>query len=222
MKEDSSSSIPRSLATVAMTVALLSLVAIPAIVSDTADATHKPADKMAVSGSTLEVMNSGVSDGSQSKTVELLSGTMKTSGPADLIISVTAECALWTDVTTVGNDVQHAMAQVKVWVEIDGEPVAVSSDDTGEDQGKVVFCNRDYKVQTLQFDDEDATIERYMSSRHANAFHWTTLNVGSGEHDIAVMAQLEGEASETGFAKAAVGKRSLIVDSVKLANDVSL
>ncbi len=222
MSKDTSGSIPRSLLTVAVTVAMISLVAIPAIVSETVDATHKPADKMAVAGSTLEVMTSGVSDGEESKTVEILSGTMKTSGPADLIIEVTAECALWTDVTTVGNDMQHALAQVEVWVEIDDEPLAISGDDTGEDQGKVVFCNRDYKVQTLQFDDEDATIERYLRSRHANAFQWTAIDVGSGDHELAVMAQLEGQASETGFAKAAIGKRSMTADSVKLANDVSL
>lgn len=63
---------------------------------------------------------------------------MRTSSPADLLLLVTLGCALWTDVTTVGNDDQQAVASVEVWVEIDGGTVQVSD----EDDGHAVSCNR--------------------------------------------------------------------------------
>lgn len=179
-----------------------------------ANATHAPANKVIADGSAVEVFG-------PAETVTLLSATMKTSTTADLVFQVTAECSLVTDVTTVGNDMQSAFGQVKVWVELDGQPVRVSDDD-GDEPGKVVFCNRAYSRTTSMFDDEDATIATFFRTRAANAFNWLALNVGNGIHTITVKAELTEEATNNAVAEAAVGKRTLIVEPTKLANDATI
>lgn len=196
------------------------VVAVP-LVAPEAEATHQPADKMAVSGSSLEIITAPLLAGASTTTAELLAGRIKTSSPTDLVLSVSLECALWTDVTTVGNDESEAVARVKVWVEIDGVPVTVSSDDTAE-PGKVVFCDRAYKRTTTDFDDEDARIDSYLRTRSAHDFNWIRLNLGSGLHTISVKGELETAVTGTGMAQAAIGKRTLVVEPTKLANDVTL
>lgn len=188
-----------------------------------ATATHSPANKIAVASSTLEVMSSGITAGSESSTVTLMTASLRTSVPTDLLFRVTAECALWTDVTNVGNSSSQSIATVKVWIEVDGSRVPVSSGDAGEERGKVVFCNRDFRTVIADLDDEDATFQYFLRTRAANAFEWIKLNVGRGAHAIVVKAQLDVEVPQgTGMAKAAVGKRTLVVQPEKLANDVSI
>jgi hypothetical protein len=199
---------------------MLAVVALPHLVPE-ADATHQPADKMAVSGSALEIITAPLLAGASTTTKELLKGTIKTSSPTDLVLSVNLECALWTDITTVGNDESESMARVKVWVEIDGKPVAVSGDDTAE-TGKVVFCDRAYKRTTTDFDDEDARIDSYLRTRSAHSFDWIKMNLGSGVHTISVKGELQTAVTGAGMAQAAIGKRTLIVEPTKLANDVTL
>lgn len=174
-------------------------------------ATHKPANVVTAAGSTVEVVGPG-------EEVTLLTGTLRTASPTDLILSVTAECALTTNVTTVGNDDSSAFGQVRVWVEIDGNPVGVTSGD----DGKVVFCNRAYQRKTSQFDDEDATIETFFSTRAANGFNWLALNVGNGIHVITVKGELTETAVNKASAKAAVGKRTLFIKPEMLANDATI
>ena len=198
------------------------LVALAMTFGPAAVATHQPANTMSIAGSGVEVMGTPLAEGSSSEEVTLLSGRIRTSAPTDLIIRVTSECALWTDATTVGNDESQAVAALKVWVEIDGRPVPVAADDSGEDAGKVVFCNRAYKRVTSLFDDEDATIKTYLSTRTANAFNWISLNLGNGVHTVVVKGQLEAQVTGTGEAKAAVGKRTLVIEPARLGNDVSL
>jgi hypothetical protein len=216
---------------------VLALVAVVAA-TNLATATHRPADKMAVAASTLEVLHatgSGAAplplgvplgldplDAESSVTVELLAGTLRTSSPTDLVFRVAAECALWTNVTTVGNDESEAFASVKVWVTLDGVPVSVGSGDTNE-PGKVVFCNRTYRVVTTEFDDEDATIQQFLATRSANGFSWVALNVGHGVHEVQAWAELTVNADDAmASAAAAVGKRTMLVEPEKLANDVTL
>src|SRR5438093_10172488 len=102
--------------------------------------THQPADKIQVSASTIEVM-----DTTQPQPVTLLTATLRTSTPADLLIQVTGECALFTEVMSPDG---HAKANVKFWVELDRMPVPVTSDPAkgGPDDGKVIFCNREFQV----------------------------------------------------------------------------
>jgi hypothetical protein len=174
-------------------------------------AQHEPANKVSAAGSTTEVI-------SPNERVVLLSEIVKTSKPTDLILGVTAECSITTELTTVGNDFSEAMGQVKVWVEIDGKPVPVAKTDTQE-PGRVVFCKDLYQRTTSMFDDEDATIKTLASTRNANGFNWMALNVGSATHKIEVIGSLTTNASENAQALAAVQKRTLIVEPVKSAND---
>lgn len=190
-----------------------------------AQASHEPADRTAATGSTLEIMESATDDGSFSEVHTILSTELKTSSPTDLLLSFTAECALWTDVMTVGNDQSEAVATVNVWIEVDGERVPVSATGSPGDTGQVTLCHRTYRVETMHFDDENATIERFLRTKQANAFNWISLDPGNGVHEIAVKAQLEGHAeAEDGSAraKALIGKRTLIVEPVKLPHDASL
>ncbi|HLE97640.1 MAG TPA: hypothetical protein VI997_09750 [Candidatus Thermoplasmatota archaeon] len=184
-------------------------------------ATHSPANKVAVAASTLDVLNAPLGAEGSSSTVEtLLSGSMKTSSPTDLLLRVSLECTIWTNVTTVGNDDSRSAATVSVWIEIDGTPVGVNAaDGTG---GKVVFCDRSYQRVTSLFDDEDATIQTFLRTRSAHSFEWISLNTGSGEHDIVVKAQLDVQVAGTGGVQAVVGKRTLVAEPTRLANDVTV
>lgn len=188
---------------------------------DPAGASINAANKMAVRGGTIEIMSAPLTEGASSEVHTLLAGTIKTSSPTDVIIQVTAECALWTGIATVGDDLSEAVASVKVWVEVDGVPVKVSSDDT-EDPGRVTFCNRAYKMETVNFDDDDAEIRQYLSTRTANSFNWIATNLGSAPspHTITVKGQIDSEVTGTGEAYAAIGKRTLVVEPVKLATDI--
>lgn len=187
-----------------------------------ASGTSMPADKAAADGSTLAVMTTPLTAGTTSVPATLLSATMRTSSPEDLIFNVTLECALQTDLTNVGNSDSSATAQVKIWVTLDGQPVPVSSDDTGPDAGKVVFCDRAYRETITNMQDQQATFQHYLATRSSNAFNWLTLNVGPGIHTLTVEGELDAAVTGTGTAQAEVGKRTLIVEPTKLANDATI
>src|SRR5216110_3198854 len=149
-----------------------------------ARATHQPADKINVSASTVEVMQTQAGLGATSSgPVTLLSGTFRNSTPTDLIIQVTEECALWTDITTPESE---AAAAVTVWVELDGAAVPLTSDSNGDgvfddpDDGKAIFCNRAFRISTPLFVGD--VIRLFQKTRSANAFNWGALNVGNGIH----------------------------------------
>jgi hypothetical protein len=169
-----------------------------------------PANKVSAAGSAAEVV-------SPAENVTLLSERIRTSKPADLILGVTAECVITTELTTVGNDEQSASGVVRMWVTIDGNAVPVSSNDT-TDPGKVGFCDREQERETTMFDDEDATIRTLDKAGQANGFNWMALNVGSGMHTVAVKADLTTEATDTASALAAVGKRTLIIEPTHAAH----
>lgn len=178
-----------------------------------ADSNAQPADKMAASGSAVQFSKPG-------EVVTLLTGHMKTSSPEDAVITVSMECDILTSVTTVGNDDQSAFGQVLAWVEIDGHAVPVASDDNAADAGQVVFCNRAHQQTTSGFDvDKNATIKTFLQTRSANAFSWTALNLGSGDHTIELKTLLTQTATNNAVAQALVGKRTLVVEPVKLANN---
>lgn len=179
-----------------------------------AEAGHEPANKVSAAGSETEIIRATPG----SNVVTILSERVKTSAPTDLILGVTAECSITTDVTTVGSDDQTAFGAVRVWVEVDGRPVPVSVEDT--DAGRVVFCNRTYQRQTsLGTDDEEDSIRTFMETRSANGFNWMALNVGSATHLIEVKAELTTQETARSAAIAVIGNRTLIVEPVKAAND---
>ena len=184
-----------------------------ALAGSGAQATHQPADKVAAAGSTAVLATPGTN-------VTLLEEQVKTSKPTDLILGVTLECVITTEITTTGNDLESAEGTVRVWVEIDGVPVPVSADDPAADRGKVTFCNQFEERQTTMFDDQDATIRTLNRAGAANGFQWLRLDAGSGVHTITVRADfITSNTTETSEAIAAVGKRTLIIEPVKAAND---
>lgn len=199
----------RALATVLSAVVVGSGVA--ALVINPAEADHQPADKVVAAGSNVEVF-------APQAEVTLLAQTLRTSTPADLLLQVTAECSIVTNVTTVGNDDQSAQGRIAVWIEVDGNEVPVTA---GSD-GDVVFCNRMYRRQTVNFDDEDATIRTFFNTRDANGFNWLALDVGSGIHTIEVKATLDASATPGAQAEAAVGNRTLVVEPTHMANDAGV
>lgn len=177
-----------------------------------AAATHSPANKLSASSATFAISETG-------EVVTILTGAMKTSSPTDVIISLSMECSILTQVQTVGNDVSEAHAGIVAWVEIDGVPVGVNALDNGE----VTFCDRVQQQETSLFDDEDATIRSYIATKSAHSFHWIALNLGSGEHTFTVKSLLTAETDDDlALAQAAIGKRTLIVEPTKLANDVTV
>jgi len=192
-----------------------------------AKATHLPADKVVASGSKVEVV-------SPNAEVTLLSATLRSSAPSDLILSVTMECSIFTQLITGpsdkgGSDTALAAGTVRAWVEVDGVivPVNDSSDGAhaGNESDKVTFCNRVYSRTVTDSEDplDGQDIEDdYIRTKAANSFNWLRLNVGSGVHTITVKGTLSQETQGDATAQAAVGNRSLIVEPAKLANDAAI
>lgn len=175
----------------------------------------------------------------------ILEANLKLSHPTDLIFYVTAECALWTATKTTSQDgtvtTSSSTAKVVFWVEVDGKPVKSGLPvDTGavlldqETAGKVVFCERQQTVKLTNFNDNDVILELFLRTRAAHGFNWicinpltddvcfTTAGAATNPLNIKVKASIHFEGSGTNDAAAAIGRRTLIVEPVKLANDATL
>ena len=165
-----------------------------------AAATHEPADKTAATASDIDTVGE---EGTDENGDLLLSETMRVSSTSDLILQTTAECSILTSLNTSGGpntatESDGAFGQVKLWIEIDGERVPVSEDDTATDSngendtGEVVFCNRAYqRTVTDNEQDEDGAVpdpagvkdgidteDDFIRTRTANGFNWMAFNVG--------------------------------------------
>lgn len=192
-------------------VAALAILAVPLIA---AAGGSNAANKTSAAGSGVQVL-SPIAAGET-----ILYTTVKTSPTQDLVFALSMECALWTTVETVGNDLSEAQAKVVAWVEVDGVPVPVSG---AGDDGKVVFCDRVHRQATSLFDDENATIQNYLATREANAFNWLLPDVGQGVHIVEVKADLTTDTVGDGAAaQAGVGHRTLMVEPVHLAQGFQL
>lgn len=189
--------------------------------------------------------NKAVAAGGKVKTItqdgveELMSATFKTSKPEDLLISVSAECSILTDVvipgSTTGGATQTANARgaVRIWVTLDGKIVPIqdvsappqdpASNGNGDDTDKVTFCDRLHERTVTDREDPEDGIDGsrdYLDTKSANAFNWVRLNAGSGSHVLKVFGEFTTTAVGTGSnAKAYVGNRSLVIEPTKLAND---
>ena len=167
-----------------------------------------------------------------SSDVTLLDKNIRTSAPADLMLSVAAECSIVTDVVDHVNSASSStQGQIKVWVTIDGKPVPVASGDTGADAGRVVFCNRTFAMNASGFsqDEDSAAIETYNSTRDANGFNWVAFNVGNGIHHVVVHGKLDSTdpacsttSANPGLSggtcsEAVVGKRTLLIEATHMA-----
>jgi hypothetical protein len=184
------------------------------------------ANKTAANGSSVEHLGADLVDSDLGTTV--LSTTIKTSKTTDLLLQLTMECALWTEVisTTVEDHADgigpfsRAEAKVIAWVEVDGVPVTVS----GDDDGTVVFCDRVHEQEISDIDNSTGnhTIRQYLATRDANAFNWVVLDAGVGVHTVVVKVDIEAANTEGAFAEGAVGKRTLIVEPTRFANGATI
>jgi hypothetical protein len=211
------SSVRRALPTVLTAILLVSVLFV-AYTSQRALADHEPANKVAAAGSEVEIFAPG-------ETVAVLSERIRTASPTDLILQVTAECDILTELTTGGTQENNAGAfgQVRMWLTIDDTVVPVSSDDVDE-TGKVVFCNRAHEKSIVDAEnDDDGTDEEYdmTRTRQANAFNWLALDSGTAYDsaangnnilDITLWAEFTETTINTAVAEARVGHRTLIVE----------
>jgi len=163
---------------------------------------------------------------------EDLTTIIKTSEPADLIISVTAEVALATNVTIKGTgsvEKSESYAGVKCRVKVltdNGWQFAIP--------GEVVFGDRLMILKGLlwspsQVDPNDLLklpvqfIEIYEKTKSANGFNFVIKNVGSGVHTIKVewVAETRVNPDPEGNENllAVVGARTIVVEAVRMVND---
>jgi hypothetical protein len=184
-----------------------------------------PADKAVASGRHVQVIAPGTN-------MELLHSTLKTSAPTDLVLQVTLECTILTQLITGGTHEESAMSKgdILVWAEFDDVIVPIQDTSapadhtagTGTDADKVTFCNRTYQRSVTDSEnpsDGTDTISDYIETKSAHSFNWMLLNAGSGTHTIRVLANLTVESTPDSLAKAYVGNRTLIVEPARLAND---
>lgn len=172
-------------------------------------------------------------------TEKLMSATMKTSKPTDLLLQVTAECTILTDLVLPGSDepgaAQEASARgaVRIWVTLDGRIVPITDVSAppqnpgaaGTDSDKVTFCDRMHTRSVSDQEDEQDGLDSdrdYQNTKSANAFNWVRLNAGSGMHTIEVWGEFTtfgtGSGGGSATAQAYVGNRTLVVEPTKLAN----
>jgi hypothetical protein len=208
-----------------------------ALVSPKADAHHEPANKFAAAGSDVDTVGDDT---------VVLSETMKVSTPFDLMLQLTSECSILTQLTT-NNDTPSSSAygSVRMHIEIDGKPVPVATDDTltsGQDDvedtddpqtGEVTFCNRAYsRTVTDQEDPADGIDEEsdFIRTRTANAFNWVASDVGrvydaasykgvTGNNIVLIEVIADYDVTTTGdaMADAFVGSRTLIAEPTNLS-----
>lgn len=185
-----------------------------------------PADKVVAAASKRVVLESGAPQ-------TLMTATMRTSKPADVMIHTALECSILTALVT-NNDTPSSSATntVRVWVEVDGKVVSLTQNSqppqngtippAGNDTDKVTFCNRTYS-RTMT-DDENPLDgidqeDDFIATKAAHGFNWVQMNLGSGIHTIAVKAEFEKATAGGGRTTAEIGNRTLIVEPTKMAND---
>lgn len=191
-----------------------------------------PANKAVAAGSHGVVMQ-------PSGTARLMSATFKTAKPEDLLISVSAECSILTDVIIPGStspnaaQVAEARGSVRMWATLDGKIVPIQDvstppqdpDDSkaGTEADKVTFCDRLHRREVTDAEDPKDGIDKsrdYQETKSANAFNWVRLNAGSGIHELVVWADFfTNQVGAGSNAKAIVGNRSLVIEPTKLANN---
>ncbi len=156
-------------------------------------------------------------DGTDRDWVDILNTQIKTGEPKDMVIDVSAECALVTDVKLGGTTGSEAKSKIVIRVLVDGVPAL---------PGEVTFANRILRVEgdlthhlgdtILEIDDHWFTI--FQETSNANAFNFAIEDVGSGVHNIVVQAKLDTEekaGSAYSNAEGWIGNASVVVDVVQ-------
>ncbi|TLY51350.1 MAG: hypothetical protein E6K53_07665 [Gammaproteobacteria bacterium] len=149
---------------------------------------------------------------------ELLTSTFFTPANKDLLIDFSGECAVYTHTSVSGGasgtPSDEAAAGVRVWIELDGQPVPVSTKANPPDDGQVGLCSRTENLTTTLSDAEYVDLFQY--SKAAHAFNWAVLNVEAGMHTVRVLAQINARTTSGGDGEAAalIGKRSVNIEEV--------
>lgn len=212
-----------------------------------AGATHQPADKAIASGDAIaDVAPAPNATGFGTDTHNIATATLKTAGPTDLILQASVECSILTDVmnAAVGNgqtSTGQAEGRIQVWIVIDDTyqvPISDTSsnpqpgdnppDPAATDSDKVTFCNRLHRVEIQDTEDPEDGTDRernFIRTKSANHFDWVALNLGPGVHTIDLRAGFDQPSAPQGSGSTAsglVGNRMLVIEPVKMANDVSI
>lgn len=204
------------------------------------------ADKVGVAASDLQVINSTqTANTNPPNPVQLFETTFSTSTVEDLLMNVSAECALYTAVGATGGTATQttstATGEVMLWLNLDGKNLPTSANagpynNTGDPNanppttgnGPVVFCDRAMNLSTQGLT-AGQIITLYDNTRDANAFNWFALNVGNGTHTLKVFGDLVSSTMGTGgtitymtpAASAIIGQRTLTVTPTHLAPTAS-
>lgn len=232
--------IPRRALSIFATMALLIGLVAAFWPRDPVAATHQPANKAIAAGEEITDVPSG-------NGTEILSATLRTSKPTDLIMSVSLECAILTKLLTAGSTSPNASqdavtsASIDVWIEDEaGAIVPISSisappqdpENQGSADDKVTFCHREEGRRVSDAEDPKDGIDRtqtYLDTKTANSFTWLLQNAGSGVHTYKVKATLTESGpctKDLGTAQtcsdALIGNRILVIQPEKFANDASV
>lgn len=188
-----------------------------------------PADKAVASGSKTMVLAPGAN-------TTLMSATFKTSKPTDLLVALSLECSILTNVVLNGGpgvrtETSSAEGRVRAWLELDGAIVPIQAisappqdpadQKPGDDSDKVTFCDRVHERTVTDRENEADGIDGskdYQATKSANAFNWVRLNTGSGDHTLVVKADLSVVSTTGSRAEAVIGNRTLVIEPTKLAN----
>lgn len=192
---------------VAVPLALASAIAM--VLSGTAaaqdnDRHGRPFDRAFVASSdTAEVLEAPISEeGSSSEAVELLRTLIeiRPQDQRDLLIGFNGECAALIKSSEEESEeeeeespeAQVTGASVVVWVEIDGQPIALDGDHMSGEDGSVVYCNAD---GTADFgsEDPDAIIAKLDAAQTTSGFSWPSTGIGRGTHELVVKAALDAQ-----------------------------
>lgn len=213
-----------------LTIATAAAVAVPVTLAATNGGGGTPANKAVAAGSKTVAIAPGAN-------VSILSASFRTSKPEDLLIGVSLECSILTNVVIKGGptattETSSAEGTVKVWVELDGKTVPIQDASTppqdpaasaaGDASDHVTFCDRLHQRTVTDQEDPADGIDGsadYQRTKSANAFNWVRLNAGSGMHTLVVKADLTTSADQNNFAEAIIGNRTLVIEPTKLAND---
>ena len=201
-----------------------------------ATATHSPADKVAASGKTITALEPATEVVAGTDANNILTATLRTSSPSDLVLSVTLECSLITTVSVAGGaspSIGSSEGRIRVWIVVDDTYIVPINDSTGSTHGhaagtdidKVTFCNRAHQVTVTDAENSPDGVdqqEHYLRTKDANAFNWIALNLGNGIHTIEVRADFTATNTNGSTSQGFIGNRSLVVTPSKLANDATI
>lgn len=157
----------------------------------------------------------------------VLTASIHTGTPKDLVLSFTAECVLATFVKVKGTGAEEtdtSQASLFVRVLVDGQE-AVPGEVTLADRlmrlsaklGEAIITDPD-TGELVSAGEEFISI--YERTKECNGFNFFIQDVGSGNHQIEVMARIELDPSANEAVPyntdAFLGKRTLIVEEVDL------